>query len=249
MSRNWPIGIIVVITVMLGAAVASTLALAGKTRGAERIVVASGDDRLPNQTPADWATYADYVVVATPVGEREDAPNLSEVEGDSGLILRDVTMRVDEVLWSRPGASVAAPRKFMWKADGWVFRNGDLSDRVKMVGEDQPRIELGHTYIMAIQWQQARCTPGDYVPAQWRGLGADSTLPYDAGVIGQGELEGRSQSVEQARDRMQPADTSLEDQLLGRNAAALRQTLLNAQPIPPSEQQQFGPPPDTTKCG
>ncbi|MDT0489569.1 hypothetical protein RM717_03500 [Streptomyces griseus] len=102
-----------------------------------------------------------------------------------------MTLRVDKVLWSRAAPARTAPVTFDWTAHGWQF-TGDT--RTKMAGEDQPRIEKGHRYVMALQWEPPRCDPDDGdTPGRWRGLGAESTIPYDNGVLGQGESQGHVQ--------------------------------------------------------
>jgi hypothetical protein len=106
---------------------------------------------------------------------------------------------------------------------------------------DQPRVEPGHTYVMAIRWEEARCSPGDAPePARWRGLGEGSEVPFDKGVLGQGELEGRSRTAAQARSVAREAEdeTALEDQLAGRGEAAIAQALNAAEP---QEPEAFGP--------
>ncbi|MGH3384356.1 MAG: hypothetical protein ACRDO1_07250 [Nocardioidaceae bacterium] len=236
-----------VATVGAGAAVGTSLGDNTAPTREQAIVIAHGSDRLPNQTASDWVTYADHVVVVTPRSEKPMRPSKEEVDRGEGLILREVTFSVDDVLWSRPGADQAAPDTFAWTAYGWQFTDGDLSKKVKMAGEGEPRIEGGHQYVMAIEWQEARCSPGDVVPAQWRGLGADSTLPYDGNVIGQGEVEGKRQSVGQAREAANTAgaDASLEDAMAGRDAAALDKALRSAKPV---AKQQFGPPESKATC-
>ncbi|WP_406454699.1 hypothetical protein OG782_25520 [Streptomyces sp. NBC_00876] len=214
---------------------------------AEKITIAHGADRRPNTSATDWVTYADHVVVVTPVSEKDIAPTTTELKRGEGLLLRDVELRVDDLLWSRTG-SPKAPSTIDWAAYGWHFKDGSTSNRFKMAGEDESRLELGHTYVMAIQWEPARCTEGDNVPAGWRGLGASSTIPFDNGVLGQGEMEGRIQSADQARAATTAAEGSLEEQMAGKTSAALTQALSSAQPAQPAQPQNFGPAARTTAC-
>ncbi|NRQ33750.1 hypothetical protein HII36_18105 [Nonomuraea sp. NN258] len=224
----------------LGAVAMAVTACAGTSSAREDLIIAHGSDRRPNQTASDWVTYADHVVAVTPTAATELDPGRAARERGEGLILRRLELRVDNVLWSRPGVAQPAPRSFPWLAHGWQFTEGDLAHRSKMAGEGAPRMELGHSYIMAIAWEPERCSPGDHVPAQWRGLGADSTLPYDAGVIGNGETEGRVQSAAEALAAAVPDGLapSLEDQMTGRDANALTTALTTAQP---AVKQEFGP--------
>ncbi|HET7386288.1 MAG TPA: hypothetical protein VFJ19_06425 [Nocardioidaceae bacterium] len=171
-----------------------------------------------------------------------------DVEHGEGAILRDVTLQVDDVLWSSGGAARPAPASFDWTAYGWTFRGGNPDNRTEMAGADEPRIEKGHTYIMAIEWQPPRCTPGDFVPAQWRGLGDGSTLPFDDKTIGNGEMEGHDQSVEQARSAADTSDPNygLKDRMAGGSADALAKALGSATP---QARKEFDPPLSQTSCG
>jgi hypothetical protein len=211
-------------------------------------ILAQGADRLPNETASDWVTYADHVVSVTAASETELEPSREEMQRGEGLILRQVLLKVDRVLWSSTHAARPAPRSFAWVAYGWQFRNEDTSERMKMAGEDEPRIEPGHRYVMAIEWEDARCTPGDYIPAQWRGLGKSSTVPFDGAVIGQGEMQGEHQSTEEARASAAAAGPSatLTDHLAGRSTDALVEELVAAKP---SAREVFGSSEATKSCG
>lgn len=211
------------------------------------VVIAHGADRLPDRTASDWVTYADHVVTVTPLSQVPIKPPPEALERGEGMILRRLTLRVDEVLWSNAGVKKAAPKKLPWVAYGWHFTGGNTSNRVKMASADAPRIEAGHRYIMAINWQPARCTTGDFVPAQWGGLGSDSILPFDRHVIGLGESEGQRQTLAQATAGV-PAiapNRSLEDELVGESADALVQALESADP---ASKRQDDPPALRTPC-
>ena len=152
-----------------------------------------GSDRLPSETASDWVTYADYVVIVHAAAEEVQKPTAGEVKRGEGSVLRKVTMTVDKVLWSSPSTKIAPPDgSFSYLAFGYAFTNGNFDRQTPMVANDEPRFEVGHTYIMALTWQADRCTPGDYVAGEWRGLGSDGALPFDGAVIGNGEFEGQS---------------------------------------------------------
>ena len=155
------------------------------------IVRAQGDDRLPSETAADWVTYADYIAVVHPTSEHEMKPTRSETELGEGAVLRDLVMTVDNILWSSPHAAKQAPATFHWLAFGYAFSDGRPDIHVLMIAAGEPRLQVGHTYILALSWQPARCTDGDRDLAAWRGLGSGSVLPFDNGVVGHGEFEGR----------------------------------------------------------
>ena len=55
---------------------------------------------------------------------------------------------------------------------------GDTSERTVLAIEDTPRLEVGHTYIVALDWVPARCDVGDQPqPAAWLALGSDAIVP------------------------------------------------------------------------
>lgn len=191
----------------------------------QKITTAHGSDRRPSHSASDWVTYADHVVAVTAVGARELRPSATELERGEGLIGRTVTLRVDQVIWSREGAP-QAPAGWERASMGWEFTGGDTGDRATMVPEDAPRVEPGHRYIMAIQWERDACSPGG---GKWFGLGEGSTVPYDDGVIGQGEFGGRVRSAAQAMAAA-GADGGLEDQMAGKSTDALGQALRAAEP-------------------
>ncbi|WP_231627071.1 hypothetical protein [Streptomyces apocyni] len=204
---------------------------AQSSTGQEHVMIAHGKDRRPSQTAEEWVTYADHVVAVTAVAERVTPPAPIEIERGEGLTGREVTLRIDEVLWSRDGASKPAPTHWKRASMGWQFKGGE--NYRKMAMEGQPRVEKGHRYLMAIDWEEARCSPGDEPePAQWHSLGEGAVVPYDNGTIGEGEMEGRIQSAEQARQALAADEPgmSLEDKLAGQNGKALVKALNAATP-------------------
>ncbi|MET9246167.1 hypothetical protein [Nonomuraea sp. NPDC003709] len=213
-----------------------------------RIVMAEGDDRLPSITATDWVTYADHVVVVNATSEQTIPPAQIEIERGEGLIGRKVNLEVKEVLWSREDAAQTAPKGWEYNASGWTFTEGNLNSPTVTAIYDRPRIEPGHQYILAIAWEGPHCAEDDAPePAKWMGLGEGSELPFDGDVIGQGEMEGRAQSVAEARTLAADAgpDAGLEEEMAGNSADALAAKL---KATPPGERQQFGPSP-TAACG
>ncbi|MFI6093579.1 hypothetical protein [Streptomyces sp. NPDC051218] len=181
-------------------------------------------------------TNADHVVVVTPTSIVEVPPSPEEVERGEGKIGRTATFTVDQVLWSADTPEKGAPTNFKMPVAGWQFTDGDTNKRTELALHDQPRIESGHSYIVTIDWVEQYCEPGDndYIAAHWDGLGSDSVIPFDGGVIGQGELEGGKQSVKQARGAIaaDDPDYSLEDEMAGKGSDALTAELLEASPEP-----------------
>ena len=137
----------------------------------------ASSDRLPSTTAEDWVTYADHVLVVTPTDEEEVPPAEDEVQRGEGLIGRQVSLTVDGVLWSRPDPDRPAPDTLSWQVWGWQFEGGP-DDRWPVVGSGTARIEPGHTYVVAVSWEDARCSSGDpRVSAQWRPLGGAAVVP------------------------------------------------------------------------
>lgn len=207
---------------------------------AESVRLVEGADARPSSTASDWVTYADYVLITHAASDSEVSPSATELNQANGVINRRVHLMVDSVLWARPDASVPAPTSFDWTAFGWFF-NGDPSNRVKMAGAGEPRIEPGHTYVMAVFWKPAVCDGSTVAaPAGWKALGGQSVVPFDSEVLGNGESEGR---VETADERISALKSSgrlpeFPDELMGRSSNALRMALQAAQVEP---QQTFGP--------
>lgn len=200
-----------------------------KTAG---VVVGEGDDLYASQTAADWVGHADHVAVLTVLSEREVPPTQEEKDAGEGMIGREVTVRVDRIVWSAGQPAHAAPEgTFTWGAGGWTFHG---EERTVFTVADAPRYEVGHTYIEALKWEPAETEEGDEAPAHWVGLGEGSSLPYDEGRIGNGEYQG--EKVTTARFRAaeeEPAEpASLEELMAGKGAQDLAAALDAAEPAP-----------------
>ncbi|MDG5804722.1 hypothetical protein P9869_19020 [Streptomyces ossamyceticus] len=198
-------------------------------------VFGDGKDRYPSSTAADWVSHADHVVVVTAVSEKEVPPTQSEIDRGEGLIGRSVEMRVDRVLWSREGAEHAAPKIYTRQSAGWVF-DGEPDNRHEYALHERPRIEPGHSYVIALRWEPARCSEGDEpAPAGWVGLGSGSTLPFDDNTLGKGEFEGSERPAPRptADDDTSVADnTPAADLLAGQGADRIKELLATSSPTP-----------------
>jgi len=217
-----------------GIAVAALAAPASNDQAAPEpeVLLAHGSDYLPNVTATDWVTYADHVIVVEAVSEEVIPASQEEIDRGEGIIGRTVALTIEDVLWSREGAAKAAPATWDYPAAGWFFKDGDTTDPVEMALADFPRVEVGHQYVMAVRWEKSICTDdGEYVPAQWRGLGEGSQIPFDDDTLGNGESEG---AVQDAEAFAAAADTGLdqgvEELLAGQGADALVTALNSAIP-------------------
>lgn len=196
------------------------------------VLLGNGSDHLPSVTATDWVTYADHVIVVEAVSEQAISPTAGELERGEGVIGRVVSLTVEDVLWSREGSPQAAPATWEYSGLGWYFAEGDTTDTVEMALLDFPRVEVGHQYVMAVRWERAVCDEdGEYTPAQWRGLGEGSEIPYDDDTIGNGESEGTVQDAATfAAAAEDEADQGVEELLAGESADALVSALNSAVP-------------------
>ncbi|WP_143202259.1 hypothetical protein [Streptomyces sp. CB01249] len=160
------------------------------------VVISHGDQLLPSDTLTDWVTYGDHLVVATVTGQRELAPTPEETEAGEGYIPRVISLRIDNVLWSRNEAP-NAPSTFETDIDGWQF-HGDRRDAVRMEGE--PMLEVGKQYVLPILYFSKTKTVQN---AGWSTLSPNSIVPYQEGILGKGDV---IPSVRQADGDTKPAD-------------------------------------------
>jgi hypothetical protein len=201
-----------------------------ETSAEQGTATVAGSDRLPNRTAGDWVTYADYVVVVSARSDSE-ADGAGDGPEDGGMVMRNVELAVDTVVWTNPRTRADAPSDFTWPAFGWLV-DGDV--RREVVGEDSPRVEVGHRYLMALHWEAERCSEGDpRQPARWVSLGSDSIIPFDTEVLGDGENMGREVRAARALATISPesVDYSLEDRVTGKSIDDLVSVLGAAKPV------------------
>lgn len=166
----------------------------------EVVLLGIGEDRLPNESAADVVTFADHVAVVT-VTEDEELPVAKEdLDRGEGLVQRSVHMSVDKVLWSTKSAR-PAPDEIDWRVLGWSFE-GEVANRTTMAAEDSPRFDVGHTYVVALDWEQPNCSKG----GRWTTLGGSFNAPYEDETIGVGEFEGRDVAKADLADVRPPGD-------------------------------------------
>jgi hypothetical protein len=180
-----------------------------------RLIIAQSDQLLPSGSLTDWSSFADHLAVVTVTGERRLAPSADEVAAGEGYIPRVITLRIDSVLWSRTNAP-QVPKAFETDLDGWSFK-GSAETPLRVEGE--PMMTVGQQYVMPIVYLQQSKTVE--VPG-WSPLAPDSIIPYQAGVLGQGD----SLSAKQTE-----ADTP-RAQFTGRSAGDLSAALAHTAPYP-----------------
>ncbi|MEV4114750.1 hypothetical protein [Nonomuraea sp. NPDC049695] len=175
------------------------------------LIVAEGSPRLPFARLADWAGYADHVVVATASNETEGTPSAVAAAAGEGYIGRSVRMTVSKTLWTQKsdGSWSRPPTSFTLDVAGWSFSG---ATRREIVIDGAPRVETGHTYLIPITRKADSLS--------WEPIAAQAILPYDRGVIGSGEAKGVTAGEEI------PAQRALES----KDETALSATLASAQP-------------------
>ncbi|KHL17758.1 UNVERIFIED_CONTAM: hypothetical protein LK11_09980 [Mumia flava] len=157
---------------------------------AQGVTLLAGLEAVPSGSLQDWVGTADYVVAATVTGERRLTSPTSETESssDGGLVGRDVTLQVSDVIWAAPAAKPAAPTTFRMPGFGWLRSAAGAETEVAPRGGS--RLEVGQDYVLALTWKRAECDGNEHYPARWSAIGTGGVLPAGGGVIGVGEYEG-----------------------------------------------------------
>ncbi|MFD7298344.1 hypothetical protein ACFV9W_34090 [Streptomyces sp. NPDC059897] len=198
------------VAVVAGGTVAGVAATSDDGAKGPRVVEASSAEAYPTLTAVDWVENGEHAVVLSVVPGSEHKGSAPEDERDNGEghIPRTATMKVDEVLWSKPGAE-PAPTTFNEELPGWWWEG---EDQREFAWQGEPRFEEGHKYIVLL-------VKGD---GEW---GATThAMPYDNGKVGNGEISG---SVFSARstDELQ----GLAKEANGKDAAAVKEILDDAE--------------------
>lgn len=161
-----------------------------------------------SSTARDWVKSADLVAVVKVTAEsRGVASSADDGTGDQ-FVERSVTLEVVHQIWARAGAPRLTDGDTVdVDAPGWVaLADGSTS---RMAFEGQPRLEVGHTYVVALM--ASVCATDTAGGMSWATLGTNAVLPADDDKIGFGESEGRTV----AGDVDQTTPNSLERQHLG----------------------------------
>ena len=210
--------------------VPQSLALLLATAGIAAAVLVGGDgldtvvgcglteDRWPSNTAHDWVTYADFVVVASPVREQEVHRRDYSAGAVASTTDRTVTFGTSTVLWSsRRHAGRDIGKGFELTAPGWkTYRSGGT--RAKRTAADRPRLETGHTYLLALRYDEGRLAV----------LGEGAAVPFDHHTVGQGEWCGRTVdpgTLARGENFSRRDDNPLEETTLGKNEDAVRREL------------------------
>jgi len=167
-----------------------------RARPAASVQVVEGLEVAPSATVSDWAKIADYVVTASVKSERAIEQAKGETSSDSEtLVFREVTAKIDSEIWKAPSAAKHdLASEITLRAMGWARTEG--GGRQELAPGDGSRLEVGHSYLVALAWVPATCGEDGDVPAHWATIGSGGALPADGGIVGAGEYEGEpSQSA------------------------------------------------------
>ena len=82
-----------------------------------------GDGRFPNETFADWKTYADHIVTFTVIDAIEERVVVPEDLPSTDETVTRIKLRIDEVLWSSKAAPELPATLMMLPA--WNYSVGD----------------------------------------------------------------------------------------------------------------------------
>ncbi|KZE90944.1 hypothetical protein [Microbacterium sp. TNHR37B] len=141
-------------------------------------VFSEGLDALPSETLTDWVSYADAVVVVRVSTETSGKLTSDEEQAGEGLELRYVDLDILATLWTGP-RGLTPDSQITVSPNAWVVSAGE-KDRL-LVFAEASRMEVGREYLVPLVHDDA------FDPA-WQALAITSVLPFDGGVVGQGEV-------------------------------------------------------------
>ncbi|WP_229871790.1 hypothetical protein [Streptomyces longisporoflavus] len=174
------------------------------------------NDPYPSQAAADWKAGADHVVVAVPTAERDTNRQDFDQGSVQYTVERTVSLSKEKVLWSAHTPRHELGSAFEMTAPGWsVYRNGK---RIKSTAPEAPRLETGHTYVLALRWDAD----------QWVVLGEGAAVPFDDHVAGRGEWCGQvlgEDDFAKGERFAQRDGHSLEETVRGQDEAAILREL------------------------
>ena len=159
-------------------------------------IVGVGDPKYPSNNLGDWVTYADYVVLVKVASETPGEPQYESDSKTEYVLPRVVELSVTDTVWSQSAPPVELPGSIEYPALGdhvSLAEDGSVTT-AKFVASGFSRLEPGHEYLMPLYWDEECVRVG---PA-WSSLGA---VPFDSGVAGVGEFEGRERTQEEATRR------------------------------------------------
>ncbi|MDN0199754.1 hypothetical protein [Streptomyces sp. S.PNR 29] len=175
--------------------------------------------RYPSATARDWVRHADVVIVGRAVRERESDREELPAGAYRYQLERTVELTREAVAFtSRARSHPAVGSTVDYVAPGWKVLRSDGATRVDELTGAAPRVVPGHTYILALRWEEDR----------WVALGEGAVVPFDDHVVGRGEWCGRvlgTDGFAQGERISRHDDHSIEKILVGRGEDALTREL------------------------
>lgn len=118
--------------------------------------------RLPRSSISDWVSWGDHLVSVEVSSEAIGKPTVEEVERGDGLVGRTLTVRTNEVLWSRRGAP-DLPAEFSFAGSGVIYDDGNL---VTADVSGNLTLQVGRTYVfMVVKYPETWGPLGPVLPA------------------------------------------------------------------------------------
>ncbi|MFD9002095.1 hypothetical protein ACFV0T_14155 [Streptomyces sp. NPDC059582] len=181
-------------------------------------------NRYPSESAQDWVRDADVVIVGRAGRERESDRQELKVGAYRYQLERTVELTRESVVFTSRGRAHPAPGPTVdYVAPGWKILRSDGTTRVDDLTGDAPRVVPGHTYVLALRWQEER----------WVSLGEGAVVPFDDHEIGRGEWCGQvldTEAFAEGERLSRRDDHSLEKTLLGQDEKALARALDRARP-------------------
>jgi hypothetical protein len=176
-------------------------------------------NRYPSETARDWVAHADVVIVVRAVRERESGRKELTAGSYRYQLERTVELTRESVPFtSRTRSHPTVGSTVDYIAPGWKVLRSDGTTRVGDLDGDAPRVIPGHTYILALRWQDDR----------WTALGEGAVVPFDDHVVGRGEWCGDvldTDGFAEGERISRHDDHSLEKSLIGQSEEALAREL------------------------
>ncbi|MFF4830224.1 hypothetical protein [Streptomyces sp. NPDC001315] len=176
-------------------------------------------NRHPSETAQDWVRNADVVIVGRAVRERESDRQELTAGAYRYQLERTVELTRESVAFTSRRRTHPSPGPTVdYVAPGWKVLRSDGTTRVDDLTGDAPRVVPGHTYILALRWEEDR----------WVSLGEGAVVPFDGHVVGRGEWCGQvlgTDGFAEGERISRHDDHSLEKSLLGQGENALTRAL------------------------
>lgn len=183
MSKKFALGSLAIFaSASLGATIGTNVASASPESAKDKpqVVTAQSEQLIPHDKLTDWRSFSDHLVVVTVTDERKLAPSAEEIAAGEGLIPRVIDLKIDSIIWSRPGAP-DAPTSITINFDGWEFKGDKL---VPLRSRGEPMLSVGKKYvtpIVKLAGYDSSANNG------WSPLAPDAIIPYRSGVLGVGD--------------------------------------------------------------